>query len=309
MNLSETEAEYEAIIVGGSFAGLAAAMQLARARRKILILDTGEPRNRFATTSHGFLGQDGVSPAEILASARTQALAYPTVTLQASRATDAAQTDGVFTVTLDNGSAVCGKRLILATGVTDRLPKIPGIDELWGGGVFHCPYCHGYEVADRKLAILGSSEMSIHQALLIRDWSEDLTLLTNGNSRPIRADRIKLEARGIAIETAAVARLIPKGHELGAIEFKDGRIVPYDGLFIVPRYTLASPLAERLGCAIENTNFGPMITTNANKATTVSGVYAAGDAARPNHNVSLAVADGSTAGIFAHQSLIFEHIA
>jgi len=312
MQRTETmpQADYEAIVIGGSFAGLSAAMQLARARRKILVLDAGKPRNRFATASHGFLGQDGRSPREIMEIARRQLLAYPTVHFHAAEATDAAQEDSAFRVALGDGSEARAGRLVLATGMTDHLPDVPGMQELWGEGVNQCPYCHGYEVADRKLAVFGVGGMSVHHAVMLREWSDDVTLLTHGGDWLTPEDRAQLETRGIQMDMAPVVRLIANKHkgdgrELGAVEFRDGRRVSYGAMFTIPRCSFASPLAERLGCEVEQVQFGPMVKTGASKETTVAGVFAAGDAALPMANATLASADGVMAGTAAHRSLVF----
>ncbi|MES2464966.1 MAG: NAD(P)/FAD-dependent oxidoreductase [Armatimonadota bacterium] len=297
--------DYEVIVVGGSFSGLSAALQVARARRKVLVIDAGKPRNRFAKAAHGFMGQDGRTPAEILDTARRQVLAYPTVRITEGEAKHARRIGERFQVTLGNGRQLWTRRLILATGVTDHLPEIPGMKELWGRGVMHCPYCHGYEVADRGLAVLGTSEKSAHQALLVRDWSSDVTLLTNGTDTLTDEDRERLKQRNVKIVEAPLARLIPRGRELAGVELKDGRTLPLAGLFIAPRCSLTSPLAQELGCEIEDGASGPVIKTDAFKETTVPGVFAAGDAARPLHSITFASADGVMAGVFAHQSLVF----
>ena len=164
---------HDVIIVGGSFAGLSAAMQLARARRRVLVIDAGRPRNRFARTSHGFLGQDGRTPAEILETARAQLSRYPTFELRHDEATRAESCDDAFEVGLASGATVRARRLVLATGVVDELPEIPGFAERWGASVLHCPYCHGYEVAGGRIGVLGDGEGGVHKGSLLRDWSDD----------------------------------------------------------------------------------------------------------------------------------------
>jgi len=295
---------YDAVVIGGSFAGLSAAMQLARARRKVLVLDAGKPRNRFAPASHGFLGQDGRSPKEIMETGRRQLLAYPTVEFQHAEATNAAQEDGAFSVSFGDGGMVRAKRLVLATGLVDHLPDVPGMQELWGVGVNQCPYCHGYEVADRKFAVFGISAGSVHQALLVSDWSDDVTLLTNGGDWLTPEHRDMLTLRGVKVDETPLLRLIADGRELGAVEFRDGRCIPYGALFTGTRASFASPLAEQLGCEIEQAPFGPVVKTDAMKETTVPGVFAAGDAASPMYNATLASASGVLAGVAAHQSLL-----
>ena len=295
--------QHDVIIVGGSFAGLSAALQLARARRRILVVDSGQPRNRFARLSHGFFGQDGKPPAEILANARAQLLAYPTVQFVEALATDAARTDHEFTVELDGGETHEASRLILATGITDDLSALPGLDERWGTSVLHCFYCHGYEVAGRRLGILATSERSLNTAMLLPDWSEHTTLFTNGQLTLNADQRAALSKRGVVIESEPVDAVLGTPPALSALRLRDGRTVALDAIFTTPRTRMASPLAEQLGCQFEDGPSGPFIQTEADKQTTVHGVYAAGDAARSGHNASWAAADGVTAGISAHQSL------
>lgn len=298
---------YDAIVAGGSFAGLSAAMQLARARRRVLVVDTGQPRNRFAHSSHGFLGQDGRTPAEILAIAREQVLAYPTAELRPDEATHAAAEGGKFSVALASGAMTHARRLVLATGIVDELPDLPGLRERWGATVLHCPYCHGYEVADERLGVLAVGEGSVHQALLLPDWSTDVTLFTNGAFEPTAEQRGALAARGVRIESRRVLALVGDAPALAGVLLRgpdgDDEVIALDALFTASRTHMASSLAEQLGCAFDEGQFGPVIRTDERKQTTVPGVFAAGDAARVPHNVTWASADGVTAGIFAHQSL------
>lgn len=305
-----TNANYDAIVVGGSWAGLSAAMQLARARRRVLVVDTGQPRNRFAHTSHGFLGQDGRTPADILDTARAQVLAYPTAEFRADEAIRATPRDDEpsadFEIGLASGATVRGRRLVLATGVVDELPDVPGLRERWGRSVLHCPYCHGYEVAGRRLGVMAVSETSMHQALLLPDWSNNVTLFTNGAFDPTDEQRATLAGRGVVLDPRPLVEVVGDGERLAGVRVAgdDGTdVVALDALFTASRTRMASPLAEELGCAFDDGPFGPVIRTDAKKETTVPGVYAAGDAARVPHNATWASADGVTAGIYAHQSL------
>ncbi len=295
----------DAIIVGGSFAGLSAAMQLARARRRVLVIDAGRPRNRFAEASHGFLGQDGKPPHEIMREAARQLLAYPTVELVQGEALTASKGDGGFTVALADGREERAARLVLATGLKDELPPIPGMQERWGVTVLHCPYCHGYEVRDRALGVLAALPQSAHQATLIPDWGPT-TYFTQGVFEPDEEQAARLAARGVRIERTPVVELLGKTPELEAVRLSDGRVVPLGAVFTAPRTSMASPLAEQLGCAFEEGPTGPYLRVDDWKATTVPGVYAAGDAASPMHNATLASAAGVLAGIGAHQSLAAE---
>jgi thioredoxin reductase len=293
---------YNVIVVGGSFAGLSAALQLARARRRVLVLDSGEPRNRFAQFSHGLFGHDGQAPSALLEEARSQLLSYDTVSFTEGLATHAAKTGEGFSVTV-SGRVHTASRLILATGVRDELAPIPGMQERWGISVLHCFYCHGYEVAGRRLAVLATSDRALQTAILLPDWSEHVTLFTNGvlSLSPEQMDDLRM--RGVSVETKAVVGLLGDLPALSGLRLEDGRTIPVDAVFTNPRTRMASPLAEQLGCEFDEGPSGAFIRTGADKQTTVSGVYAAGDAARAGHNASWAVADGVTAGISAHQSL------
>lgn len=296
---------YDAVVVGGSFAGMAAALQLARARRRVLVVDAGRPRNRFTHASHGFPGQDGRAPAEITATTRAEVLAYPTAAILTDEATHARAADGGFELTLASGSTLAASRLVLATGVVDDLPDVPGVRERWGVTVLHCPYCHGYEVADRRFGVLAAGEMAVHQALLVTDWSADVTLFLNRAIQPDDEQRTQLAARGVRIEERPVAELVGEGVELSGVRMEDGEVIGIDALFTQPRTRIASPLAEQLGCEMEDGTPGPIIRTDATRETTVRGVFAAGDAARFFANATLAAADGVMAGIAAHRSLVF----
>lgn len=293
---------FDVIVVGGSYAGMAAAMQIARARRKVLIIDAGNRRNRFAHAAHGFLGQDGRSPAAIAADGRQQVLAYPTVTWVDGAAEAARKRDGGFSIETADGRTYEGKRLVLATGVTDELPDIPGLQERWGRSVFHCPYCHGYELNNGRLGVLATGPFSTHLAMLVPDWGST-TLFTNATLNPDAEEASRLTARGVAIETELVVEVTG---DRADVRLQDGRIVPLNGLFTAPRTRVASPLAEQLGCVFENGPLGQFIQTDTTKQTTVSGVFACGDAARAAGSVSLSVGDGAMAGAAAHQSLIFQ---
>lgn len=295
---------YDAIVIGGSFAGQSAAMQLARARRQVLLIDTGLPRNRFADAAHGFLGQDGRSPHAIMRDASCQLLAYPNAAMANGEAVEVVAQDGGFTVTLASGARHRAARLVLATGVTDTLPDMPGMAERWGATVLHCPYCHGYEVRDRPLGVIASHPMSAHQATLIPDWGPT-TYFTQGTHEPTPEEHALLARRGVAIERTPVVELVGDAPTLAAARLADGRLVPLAAVFTAPRTHLTSPIAGALGCAIEEGPSGPHVAVDDWGATSLPGVFAAGDAAAPMHNATLASAAGVRAGIAAHRSLIW----
>ena len=293
---------YDAIVIGGSYAGLAAATQLARARRRVLVVDGGQRRNRFATHSHGFLTQDGTPAADIAAQGRAQLMVYPTVEWREGKVTAAGRAGQGFRIEVDGveSEAIEARRLVLATGVIDHLPEVPGLAERWGRHVFHCPYCHGYELNQGRLGALAVSPLSMHVALMLPDWGQ-ATLFLNGAFEPDTEQLAQLQARGVELERGLIDRIE------GAMDIvmRDGRVITQDGLFTLSRVEVASPVAAQLGCEFEDGPLGRTIKTDAMKATTVPGVYACGDAARQGGSLPLAVGDGTMAGAATHQSLIF----
>lgn len=291
---------HDVIVIGGSYAGMAAALQLLRARRTVLVIDAGLRRNRFASHSHGFLTQDGVDPAEIARAARRQLEAYPTLTWIEGTAGAAAGEKDAFVVTTVDGRRFEARRLLFATGVSDELPAIEGLAERWGKSVFHCPYCHGYELNRGRIGVIATGPMSVHQAQLIPEWGE-VTFFTNGAVALDDALRRDLSNRGVSIEEAAIARL--DGH--ADVVLADGRRLEFAGLFTATRNAPATPVAATLGCEIEETPFGTQIRVDGMKETGIAGAFACGDAARVPHSVSLAVGDGAWAGAQLHRSLVF----
>lgn len=294
---------YDTIIVGGSFAGLSAALYLARARRSVLVLDTRAPRNRFASASHGFFAQDGSDPKTMIETMRAQVAAYPTVRFLDEEAVDAVREKDAFRVTLANGQAMVGAKLLLAFGITDVLPELPGISERWGKSVLHCPYCHGYEVSGKRLGVLNLSPMSVHQATLIPEWGPTTFFLNGGTIDPSAA--ADLERRGVAIEPEPLDSLVGEGSSLAAIRLRNGLERPLDALFIGPPNRFNSGIAEQLGCAVEKGPLGSIVKVDEMKATTVAEVYAAGDITRMGHTVTFACADGVMAALAIHRSLVF----
>ncbi|HEV7418008.1 MAG TPA: NAD(P)/FAD-dependent oxidoreductase [Tianweitania sediminis] len=293
----------DAIVIGGSFAGLSAATYIARARRNVRVIDAGSPRNRFAAHSHGFLTQDGSEPEAILQAARKQVLTYPTVDFVDGRVVSAEARGDGFAIKLDDGEEVQALRLVLAYGISDDLPDLRGLAERWGRSVIHCPYCHGFEFGGKQLGVLYSSPMSAHQAHLVTDWGPT-TLYLNGAELDPRMSA-ELTGHGVHIEPSPIAALHGKGTELSAIEMADGRVNKIDALFVAPRMRANSDLAEQLGCAMDDLPHGRIIRTDGWKATSVPGVFAAGDIARGAHSVTWASADGVSAGVALHRSLLF----
>ncbi|KJF68907.1 NAD(P)/FAD-dependent oxidoreductase [Rhizobium nepotum] len=292
--------KYDVIIIGGSYAGLSAALQLGRARKNILVVDAGERRNRFASHSHGFLGQDGKAPGDIIAEARRQIERYPTIHWAKGRVTDAEGAFGDFVVEIDGARRERAARLVLAMGVTDELPEIAGLKERWGLSVFHCPYCHGYELNQGKIGVIAASPLAIHHALMLPDWGET-TFFTNGVFVPDTDQNALLSARGVRIEKDRIEEIA--GH--ADVVLADGRSIALAGLFTQPRLRIASDWIEKLGCTIEEGPMGSTIVTDAMKQTVARGVFACGDVARPAGSVALSVGDGAMAGAAAHRSILF----
>lgn len=292
--------QHDVIIIGGSYAGMAVALQLLRARRSVLVIDAGQRRNRFASHSYGFIGQDGVDPSAIAQTARRQLEAYPTLTWVEGEAAAIKGAMNRFTVALENGTSHQGARLLLATGVTDELPDIDGLVERWGQSVFHCPYCHGYEVNQGKIGVIGTGPMSTHQAELLAEWGE-VTFLTNGAVTIDDAVRITLMAKGVTIEETPISRLDGTADVLLA----NGQTLHFAGLFTATRTAPSNSLARNSGCEVEETPMGRQIKTDPSKQTTVPGIFACGDVASMPHSVSLAVGDGAMAGMLIHRSLVW----
>nr|WKF59171.1 NADH dehydrogenase [Paraburkholderia busanensis] len=295
--------EYDVIVVGGSYAGLAAAMPLARARRRVLVVDGGLRRNRFAHHSHGFLTQDGTPAASIAATGREQLLSYDTVQWLDGKVIHAQRIEHGFRVEIEGDGHREAKRLVLATGVVDHLPPVPGLAERWGTHVFHCPYCHGYELNQGKIGVLATSPASMHQALLLPEWGPT-TFFLDGAFDPDDEQLAKLDARGVTVERERVERI---DGELDVVLYS-GRTLALAGLFTMPRLDVASPIAAMLGCEFDDTPMGRTVKTDFIKATTVPGVFACGDAARLGGSLPLAVGDGTMAGAATHQSLVFGQI-
>lgn len=291
---------YDVAIIGGSFAGISAGLPLARARRRVAVFDDGMRRNRFASASHGFLAQDGRPPAEIVAHARVQLTAYPSVEWIEGRVSDLrAAADSLFQVRV--GERTCeARRIVLATGVSDELPRIPGLAERWGRSVFHCPYCHGYELDRGRIGVIATGPASLHQAALVAEWGQ-VSFFLNGAVQPTEEESRGLTRRGVEIEATPIASIADKA----CVVLEDGRQLRFAGLFTASRTRPASPLAEQLGCEHESGPLGAYVKTGPMKETSVPGVFACGDLARAAGNVAMAVGDGALAGAGAHASLVF----
>ncbi|MEJ1095763.1 MULTISPECIES: NAD(P)/FAD-dependent oxidoreductase [unclassified Pseudoxanthomonas] len=300
----QIEPDYDALVVGGSFAGLAAATYIARAKRRVLVVDGGQPRNHFSPAAHGFLGHDGLPPGEILATARGQVLAYPNATLRTGEVVAIQPNASGFDVRLNDGTAISSRKLVMATGLRDELPALPGLSERWGRTVLHCPYCHGYETGGSPLGVLATHPMSAHQANLVHDWGS-VTFFTNGAPLPDEETVAKLIARGVVFETAPIAALLGNAPALTGVVLADGRELPLNALFVAP-VLHQCPLVTQLRLDMDESPTGPIVRTDERRMTSVPGIYAAGDIVRSGHSVSFAVADGVMAGISLHQALVAE---
>jgi thioredoxin reductase len=290
---------FDVISVGGSYAGMAAVLQLLRARRTVLIIDAGRRRNRMATHSYGFLGQDGADPAELARQARAQLLAYPTLTWADGEATSVSGVKDAFEVRCGDQTYV-GRRVLFATGVRDELPDIPGLKERWGRTVHHCPYCHGYELGMGAIAVIATGPMSVHQAEIVAEWGQ-VTFFPNASFELDDESASTLAHRGVMVERDSV-RSIEADAE---VVMEDGRRLRFAGIFTAPRNSPSTPVAAGLGCDLAETPFGSQIWTSDTKETSIAGAFACGDAARVPHTVSLAVADGAWAGAQLHRSLVW----
>lgn len=292
--------QHDVVIVGGAFAGLAAATYLGRARRNVLVIDAGKPRNRDAEEAHGYLGYDGRPPLTILDAAHRQIAAYPGVRIVGGKAVAAEALPDGFSVTLEDGDVVAGRKLILAFGLSDNLDPLPGMRERWGKSVLQCPYCHGFEFSGRRLGVLHGSRGSVRQACLIASWGPTTLYLNGADLDP--DDAALLSAHDVAVEPGRLTALMGDDTDLSAVRLDDGRDSPVEALYVTSQSTLSSPIAAELGAAIDD---GPIIRTDSDQMTTVPGLYAAGDIANALHSISRAVADGALAAIAAHRAMVF----
>ena len=294
----------DVIIIGGSFAGLAAALQLGRARRKVTVLDTGLPRNRFAGHSHGMLGHDHKPPLEILAEARQQLARYPAISLVNARADSISGAIDDFSVLTGDGESLTARRVILSYGIVDQMPDVPGFAEGWGSSIVPCPYCDGFEVAGRHWGLLWSGPQSHNQARLFLDWTDRLTVLTDGHeiAPDIRAD---LARRGIAVVDGRIAEIAHHGDHGTVVRLDTGSRISLDILFAHPRNKPSARLHESLGLATVETPLGLVLKVDERRETSVPGIYAAGDLTNPQlPSVTTASWQGAMAGIFAQQSML-----
>lgn len=292
----------DVIVVGGSFAGISAALALARARRRVRVLDTGLPRNRFSGAAHNVFAMDGTPPLDLLAKGRAQLEAYDTVVFESVRATAAAAVDDTFALTLENGETREARRLVLAYGVADQFPDLPGFVDCWGKSVLHCPYCHGYEVAGRRWGTLIPAQAVAHAVPLYSDWTGDLTVFADGAELDETA-RDAIARHGARLVAEPVIGIDHVDGQIRTVR-TEGGVYEIDALFSPRRVLPSADLAEQLGCDHETMGLATFVRVDDKRQTSVAGVYAAGDLAHAMHSVSAAIGHGTAAGAFAHQSLL-----
>lgn len=327
----------DVVVVGGGAAGLAAAIALGRSRRSVVLVDAGEPRNAPAEGAHNVLGQEGISPLELLARGRAEAEAYG-VRLVSGRVTGASGVVDSFTLEIDGapgggaglsadalevdasgsdrGQAVASttqqvtaRRVILATGLVDELPDVPGVAQAWGHTVLHCPYCHGWEVRDQRIAVLATSENALHQVMLFRQLSDDVTLFLHDAPEPTEEQWEQLAALGVRVVTPRVERLLVDGTQVRAVEVEGGRSFPVDAVAVGPRFLARTELYEALGGEKTLSPFGEQIVADPRGATAVPGVWVAGNSGDLMAMVAAAAASGVMAGAAVNGDLAVADLA
>ncbi|NUQ98812.1 MAG: NAD(P)/FAD-dependent oxidoreductase [Streptomyces sp.] len=296
--------QYEVIVVGGGAAGLSAALVLGRARRRTLVVDAGEPRNAPAAHMQGYLSRDGMPPAEFLAIGREEVARYG-VELVRDRAVDVTRGEE-FAVALASGGTVRARRLVIATGLRDELPAVPGVAERFGRDVLHCPYCHGWEVRDQAFGVLATTPLSVHQALMVSQWSKDVTLFlhTVAEQELSDDDLRRLAAAGVKVVPGEVAELVLENDRLTGVRLTDGTTHAREVVFTAPRPVPQTALLERLGAELQQTPFGAYPVVGPTGLTSVPGVWAVGNAMGFAEQVVNAAAGGYRAGAFINGELL-----
>jgi thioredoxin reductase len=296
---------YDVIIVGGGPAGLSAALVLGRCRRRVLVCDAGQPRNRFAEHMHGYLTRDHIEPAEFLHIGQQELVRYGVELVAATAVWAQREADGTFRVRLDDESTQAARKLLLATGVGDVLPEISGLRELYGRSVHHCPYCDGWEHKDERLIALGEGDAGVGLALSLRTWSGRVIACTHG-AEPSPGKRRRAERIGIEVRSERITRLVSEQGRLIGIEFESGASIPCDALFFNTGQYQRSPLPRMLGCRF--TDDGG-VQTSEKQCTAVPGLYLAGDADKDVQFVIVAAAEGATAAVAINTELQKEDLA
>lgn len=293
---------YDVIIIGGSFAGLSAAMALGRSRRKVLIIDSNQPCNKNTPHSHNFITHDGDKPAEVKQQALKQVLAYDTVSLQEDSVVSATASGTGFSVSTGEGQTFSAGKLLFATGLKDNLPEIPGFRECWGISLIHCPYCHGYEVRDTPLGIVANGDIALHYIELLVNWSKDLRLFTNGPSELSEEQLASLEKHQVKMIETPIKELHHGNGYMKTVELLNGDTVAINTLFTRSDAVQHSSLPADLGCELKN----GLIVVDQLQHTSIPGIYAAGDNSNMFRALSVAVAAGTTAGASINRDLSLE---
>ncbi|MBD3555459.1 MULTISPECIES: NAD(P)/FAD-dependent oxidoreductase [Streptomyces] len=305
---------YDVVIVGGGAAGLSGALALARARRSVLVIDAGEPRNAPASHVHNYLGRESTPPGELLAIGRNEAAGYG-AEIVSGRVASAERLPGAedagFRVVTEDGRSVEARRLLVTTGLVDELPPVPGLAERWGREVLHCPYCHGHEVADRPIGVLATGPLAVHQALMWRQWSDDVTLFLHTGPEPSAEEYEELAARDVAVVDGEVAGLEVADDRFTGVRLASGRVVPREALVVQARFTARSAVLESLGLTpvaqeMAGTVVGTYIPSDPTGATEVPGVWVAGNVTRLTEQVVGAAAAGLMAAGALNGDLITE---
>ena len=296
--------EYDVVVIGGGAAGLSAALVLSRARRKVLVVDSGAPRNAPAAHMHGFLSRDGLAPTELLSIGRQEVTGYGGEIVAGAVARIVRGAESGFQVQLTDGPSVTTRRLLVATGLRDELPDVPGLRDRWARDVLHCPYCHGYEVRDQQVGVLGGPPGAAQYAQIVRQWSHDVVYFTPAGTLS-SAEREQLVARAIGIVEGDVRRVVVEDDRLHGVELDDGRLVRWDALFVPPRFVPNNGLLLDLGCAVDEAGW---VATDPTGLTTVPGVWVAGNVANPRAQVITAAGEGSSAAIALNADLVVEDV-
>ncbi len=299
-----TEIDWDVVVVGGGAAGLGAALQLVRARRRVLVVDAGDPRNAPAAHMHSYLGHDGLPPKELLAIGRTEVRSYGG---EIRDGVVTAVTGGAaagFAVTLNDGEVLTARRIVLAMGLVDELPDVPGVREQWGRGVIHCPYCHGWEVRDQRIVILGTGPLAGHQALLFRQLSEHVTVALAQPDLIGPQDLERLSARGVEILNVPAVEVVSEGAVLRGVRLTDGRFLDADAVVVGPRFNARTDMAG-LDLAVTEAPLGTgrVLVTDGRGLTSVPGVYAVGNVVDVSQQVLGAAADGIRVGAVVNGEL------
>ncbi|HKG07866.1 MAG TPA: NAD(P)/FAD-dependent oxidoreductase [Pedobacter sp.] len=295
--------KYEVIIIGGSYAGLSAAMALGRSMRSVLIIDGGEPCNRQTPHSHNFITQDGEKPGVIASKARAEVLKYPTVTLINDIAINAEQNESGFTISTNTVRHFSAVKLVFATGIKDIMPEIKGFEECWGISVVHCPYCHGYEIRGKKTAILATGERAFHLASLVSNLTPDVTILTNGDANFDAGQLSKFDKHKITVVDTVVTEIAHEAGQIRQVVFKDGTKKSFDALYAAVPFTQQSDVPISLGCTMTEQGY---IKVDSFQATTVNGILACGDNSAMMRSVANAVYTGNLTGAMVNRQLTDE---